>query len=199
VDFAHLYQSDLFRWVTLPVLIFAARVVDVSLQTLRIIFVSRGLRYIAPVVGFFEVLIWLLAIGQIIHNVSHAAYYVAYAGGFAAGTLVGLLLEERLAMGLLIVRVITQEPAEPLIDALRVADFGVTVVDARGAQGPVRIIFMVIHRRNLQDVVHTLVTQKPDVFYSVEEVRQSVHGIFPPSPPSLASSVLSRLIARESK
>jgi uncharacterized protein YebE (UPF0316 family) len=89
-------QSFLFIWVILPALIFLARIVDVSLQTIRIISISRGIRWLAPLVGFFEVLIWLLAIGQIMKTVSHPVAYIAYAAGFATGTAIGQSLERRL-------------------------------------------------------------------------------------------------------
>lgn len=80
-----LANSWVYTWIAIPSLIFVARVIDVSLGTVRVIFVSRGLKYLAPVVGFFEILIWLLAIGQIMRNLSNPACYIAYAGGFALG------------------------------------------------------------------------------------------------------------------
>jgi len=85
-----LMSSKLFAWVVLPVLIFIARVADVSLGTVRVIFITRGLKYFAPIVGFLEILIWLLAIGQIMRNLSHPICYIAYAGGFATGNYVGI-------------------------------------------------------------------------------------------------------------
>ena len=76
-------DSELFKWVLLPLLIVIARVIDVSIGTIRIVFVSRGHKIIAPVLGFFEVLIWLLAIGQIMRNLSNFMCYIAYGTGFA--------------------------------------------------------------------------------------------------------------------
>ena len=94
-----------FNWVILPALIFVSRIFDVSFGTLRIIFVSRGKRSIAPFLGFFEVLIWLLAISQIMQNLNNFACYIAYAGGFAMGNYIGMRIEEKLAMGTMIIRV----------------------------------------------------------------------------------------------
>jgi uncharacterized protein YebE (UPF0316 family) len=87
-------QIDIYAWVLLPLMIFFARVCDVSLGTVRIIFISKGIRYLAPFVGFFEILIWLLAISQIIQNLTNRYYYIFYAGGFACGTFAGIIIDE---------------------------------------------------------------------------------------------------------
>ena len=81
--------THLFAWVILPLLIFLARVADVSMGTLRIIFVSKGLKYLAPIIGFFEVIIWLLAIRIIMQNLSNFMCYIAYGAGFAMGNYAG--------------------------------------------------------------------------------------------------------------
>ena len=88
-------------------LIFAARIADVSIGTVRLIFISRGLKYLAPIVGFFEVFIWLMAIGQIMQNISNPVCFVAYAGGFAMGNFVGMCIAEKLSLGVVMVRVVT--------------------------------------------------------------------------------------------
>ena len=102
-------SSELFAWVILPLLIFFCRICDVSLGTIRVIFIAKGLKYIAPAIGFFEVIIWLLAIGQVMNNITNVACYIAYGGGFAAGTLLGMTVEERLSLGTVIVRVISND------------------------------------------------------------------------------------------
>ena len=101
-----------FSLVVLPVLIFFARIVDVTFGTLRIIFISRGMRLLAPVVAFFEILIWLVAIGQVFQDIGSVVNILAYSLGFAVGNYVGILVEERMAMGLVLVRVITQYEAD---------------------------------------------------------------------------------------
>ncbi len=104
-------QSILFIWVIVPLLIFLARVIDVTLQTIRIVSISRGIRWLAPLVGFFEVLIWLLAISQIMKRVSNPVAYIAYAAGFATGTAIGQSIERRLSLGTVMLRVITARAA----------------------------------------------------------------------------------------
>ncbi|MCK5000444.1 MAG: hypothetical protein KAS23_12960, partial [Anaerohalosphaera sp.] len=99
-----LLSVDVYGWFVLPLLIFLARVVDVSMGTVRIVFVSRGFKFLAPVMGFFEVLIWILAISQIMQNLNNPACYVAYAGGFAMGNFVGMWIAEKLTLGVVLVR-----------------------------------------------------------------------------------------------
>ncbi len=110
---------EIFAWVILPLLIFFARICDVSLGTIRVIFISKGFKYIAPVIGFFEVIIWLLAIGQVMNNLTNVASYIAYGGGFACGTLIGMIVEEKLSIGTVTVRVITRKDATDLVAYLR--------------------------------------------------------------------------------
>lgn len=168
-----------FPLVTVPALIFLARLCDVPLSTLRIILLSRGLKRAAPLVGFFEALIWLLAIGQVMQHLDRWTNYLAYAGGFAAGTWVGILVESRLALGLLAVRIITQEDAADLIERLRAEKFGVTDFAARGLAGNVRLIFTVIHRKDQGQVLEIIRTIHPKAFVSVSDVRSVSEGFLP--------------------
>ncbi len=171
VNFLSFSGSTTYTLVLLPLLIFAARILDVSMGTLRIIFIAKGFKYIAPIVGFFEILVWLLAIGQIFRNFANILYYVAYAGGFAMGTFVGIYLENKLSIGTQIVRVITGKGASRLLKALRSQGYGVTSSDAKGKHGPVNIIYTVIDRHDLQNVVGIIERHNPHAFYSVEDVR----------------------------
>ena len=166
-------------WVLTPLLIFLARIVDVTIGTIRIISLSRGRRLLAPVLGFFEVLIWLFAIRQIFQNVDHIAAFVAYAAGFAAGTLVGMLIEEKLAFGHLAIRMITAADATPLVERLRSENFGVTTVAAQGQTGAVQLIFMVIGRREYERVMELVRELQPAAFISVSDVRSASEGVFP--------------------
>jgi uncharacterized protein YebE (UPF0316 family) len=172
---------DWYTWVLLPLLVFISRVADVTLGTLRIIFTSRGQRNLASLLGFFEVLIWIVIVGQIISNVHSVAAYIGYAGGFATGTFVGMLIEEKMAMGTLVLRVILAKGAAELTSALRAAGFGVTSVRGQGAQGEVELLYTIVQRKNMRavtDIIHGIC---PGAFFSVEEVRSSEMGIFPRS------------------
>lgn len=174
-----LAQFDIFAWVVLPVLIFLARICDVSLGTVRLIFVARGFKYLAPVIGFFEVLIWILAIGQIMQNLANPVCYLGYAGGFATGNYIGLLIAERLSLGVVLIRVVTQKGADPLVSRLRERGYGVTSVDGQGSSGPVQVVFTIVKRREVRPVVELVKQYNPRAFYSVEEVDFVESGIFP--------------------
>ncbi|UCG51041.1 MAG: DUF2179 domain-containing protein [Candidatus Latescibacterota bacterium] len=165
--------------VILSVLIFLARVADVSLGTMRIVFISRGQKILAPIVGFVEILIWLFAIRQIIGNLDNVAFYASYAGGYAAGTFAGLRLEDKLALGSRIIRVITKADATELIQTLRKHGYGVTSVDAQGGDGKVHLFFSVIKRHDLPNVIELVNKFNPKAFYSIEDVRFAREGIFP--------------------
>ena len=159
------------------VLIFLARVSDVTLATLRISFISKGQKTIAPLIGFFEILIWLFAIGQIVQNLTNIAYYVAYAGGFATGVFIGLQIEDRLALGSQIIRTITRTDASRLIEALRTAGYGVTSVGAQGTGGEVDLIFSVVQRSDIEPYMALVNEFNPQAFCSVEDVRFVRHGV----------------------
>jgi len=173
------FQSEAFTFILLPVLIFLARVFDVSFGTIRIIFISRGRKYLAPVIGFFEILIWLVAIGKVMQNLSNVFCYVAYAGGFAAGNFMGMWIEEKLAMGTLIVQIVTKQDASALIESLRASGYGVTAVPAQGTTGKVHIVYSVIKRSALKDVVAIIKKFNPKAFYSIEDVKFASEAIFP--------------------
>jgi len=172
-------QSHLFAWVVLPILIFLSRIADVSIGTVRVILVSRRLKYLAPFAGFFEVLIWIIVIGQIMQNLSSPICYVAYAGGFATGNYIGILIAEKLSIGMILVRVILPMRASDLIDRLRARQYGVTSIDGQGATGPVQMVFTIVPRREIQTVVDLVKESNPDAFYSVEEVDFVERGVFP--------------------
>lgn len=176
--------DHLYAWVILPIIIFFARVCDVTLGTIRIIFVSRGKRNIAPLLGFFEVLIWIVVIGQLVQHLQSVTSYLGYAAGFAAGNFVGMFIEDHLALGTLIVRAIVPSGGAELMRRLHEAGYGVTGVDGEGANGPVKLIYTVVKRRNLREVVAIIHDCHPKAFLSVEDVRSTEEGIFPPALPA---------------
>lgn len=179
MDLTSIYNSDIFRWIILPILIFIARLTDVSLGTLRIIFISRGLKYLAPIIAFIEINIWLLAIGQIMLNLNNIACALAYAGGFALGNLLGIVIEERLSVGLVLLRIITKHNFEKLVDFIKKEKYGVTIVDGKGVNGKVKIIFAVIRRKDLQETLKRIKEVHPHAFYTVEDVRSVGEAILP--------------------
>jgi len=174
---------EIFAYVILPVMIFCARICDVTMGTIRVIFISKGIRYLAPVIGFFEVIIWLLAIGQVMNNLTNAVSYIAYGAGFAAGTYIGMYIEEKISLGLTSVRIITKEDPMELMQYLRSHNYGVTSVDGEGVTGRVKMVFTIIQRQDLAHVVGIIKEFHPNAFYSVEEVKSVAEGVFPDRSP----------------
>ncbi len=171
MDWSAFFHSTAFTYVILPILIFCSRIIDVSIGTMRVIFITKGYRLLAPFCGFFEVLIWLVAVTQIMQNLSQPFYYIAYAGGFAAGNFVGMYIESRMALGVVLVRVITRNSASELIEYLKTQNFGVTVLDAEGLFGKVKILFTVVKRAEVPNVVAVIKKFNPHAFYTIEDVR----------------------------
>ncbi len=162
--------------IMLPFLVFLARIVDVSLGTLRTVLIARGVRWLAPLIGFVEVLIWITVVAQIVRQVGHWGTYIAYAAGFACGTWVGMLIEERIALGTALVRVIPQIDADALAARLRSEGFGVTAVNAQGMQGPVQVLFTVVRRGDLRRVLDLVRSYNSRAFVTVEDVRDIRQG-----------------------
>lgn len=175
-------EFDYFNWIILPIIIFFSRLTDVSLGTLRHVFISKGYRKIVPFLGFFEVLIWIIVVAQVMQNLSNWVCYIAYAGGFAAGTYVGLLIEEKLALGLQVIRVITNQNSDELIAELKNSNHGLTIVDAQGAVGPVKMIFTIIKRKDVPQVVDKIATFLPNAFFTIEDVKNTSQGVFNKTP-----------------
>ena len=239
IHLSEILDPATLSWV-LPLIIFFARVTDVSLGTIRIIAISRGKKGLAAIMGFFEVFVWILVISQILAGLSGLLNFASYAAGYAAGNYVGLILEQQLSMGVVVVRVFTRKPPskrkkkkkndepppdaadlltapvspapavqesmsstvssvpsvpvplprqivsgrepppvpekpvypdESISKALRNRGYGVTRLNARGEFGPVTILYSVVKRRNLNEVLGIIKQEDPVAFYTVEDIR----------------------------
>ena len=173
------FQTGIFIYGILPFLIFIARIMDVTIGTLRIVFISKGKNLVVPLLGFFEVLIWIFAVSWIMQNLNNLVCYFAFAGGFAVGNYIGLKVEGKLAIGLEVVRVITQKEANSLIEALHSQGYGTTSVDAKGSTGNVHIIYSIVKRSDIRDVIRMIESFNPAAFYTLEDIRTVHSGIFP--------------------
>ena len=165
------FESNIYTYFLLPLLIALARVVDVSIGTMKIILISRGNKMLAPILGFFEVLVWLLAVTRIFQNLDNWICYLAYAFGFATGSYVGIRIEEKLALGVQLIRIITRKDASHLIEVLRTEGFGVTAIRAEGSTGEVGILYSVINRKSIKNYVDKIKEYNPNAFYTIEDIR----------------------------
>ena len=166
------FSEEVFAFVILPILIFLARIGDVSIATIRVIFVLQGKKFMAPFLGFFESFIWLIAIGQIFKHIDNPISYVSYAGGYAMGTYVGMWIEEKLALGSVVVRVITAKPAHELVEYLKEKKYRFSSIDAHGNEGKVNIVFTVVKREVLGELIPTIKEYNPKAFFTIEGVKK---------------------------
>ncbi len=176
------WDSEIFQWVIMPLLIVIARIADVSVGTIRIIMIGKGYRKIAPILGFIEIFIWILAVGQIMQNLNNMLYYIAYAVGFALGTYIGMGIEDKLSLGNVVVRIITKKEADELVEILRQSNYNLTTVDAEGKFGNVNIIFMILQRHLLKDTIQLIEKYNPNAFYTIEDLRYVKEGSLPGGP-----------------
>src|SRR5437660_9963413 len=174
-----LLGSVLRAFLVLPLTVFLAEMCVVTLGTLRIIFVSRGRRLVAPVLGFLDVVMWLFAVGQTMQNLGNPACYIAFAAGFTTGSFLGLQVERRLALGTVVLRIITSKDPSEMLEQFHRAGYGVTVVEGQGATGPVKVVLTVVPRRELATLTAIIKAIDPKMFYSVDEIQSASEGIFP--------------------
>jgi uncharacterized protein YebE (UPF0316 family) len=172
-------ESFWYTWILIPLLIFLARVADVSIGTVRIVFVSKGLKLLAPFLGFFEIFIWLLAMTKIFENLDNWFYFIAYSAGYATGNYIGLRIEEKLALGYINLQIITQKSGIDLALKLSEEGYGITWHDANGSRGKVTVVYCVIKRSNFKHVTDIIKKYNPKAFYTIEDVRFANQGVFP--------------------
>ena len=157
----------------LVVAIFFARILDVSLGTVRTILVFRGHAYVAALIGFIEVLVWITAAGQVLADLSAWYLAVAYAAGFATGNVIGIWVEARLALGLELVRVVSKDRSVQLAEKLRELNYSVIQLQGLADSGdPVEIIFVVERRRQVARLLRDIELADPQAFCTISDVKK---------------------------
>ncbi|UCF19101.1 MAG: DUF2179 domain-containing protein [Gemmatimonadota bacterium] len=159
-----------------PIFIFFLRIVDVSIATVRLLFAVRGRKLSAAALGFFEILIWIVAIGTVVRNLDSVLLVIGYAAGFAAGNYVGITIEEKLALGVAEVRIVSRRTGVEIAQALRDKGFGATEILGQGREGRVEIVTTVVERRALAGILAEIQRWDPEAFVSVDEPRSIQRG-----------------------
>ncbi|HZK31145.1 MAG TPA: DUF5698 domain-containing protein [Methanoregula sp.] len=178
-------NPEIYSWVILPLLIFIARICDVSMETIRVIYISKGIKYLAPIIAFFEIVIWLLAMEMVMNDLSNIANFLAFAFGFAMGTYVGLVIEEKLSIGKVILRIVTTgESNDEIISFMRSENYGTTMIDATGSRGNVKMILSLVNRTEVAHITEKIQTTNPHAFFSIEDVRYVNEEVFRPKKPN---------------
>lgn len=163
-----------------PVVIFFLRISDVSLATVRMLLMVRNRKLLVPILAFFEVSIWVFAVATVVQHLSSPWHLMGYAGGYATGNIVGMLIEERLALGLATVRTMVADGGAELAATLRVSGYAVTEMAGRGRDGAVEVLYSVMHRRRVAPYVRMVNEGAPDSFVVVDEPRAVHRGwLFP--------------------
>lgn len=157
----------------IPLLIFFARLCDVPIGTIRVIFVINGAKLTAAVLGFFEVIIWALAVGGVITYLREPIALVAYGGGFAMGTLIGMHVEQKLAVGWRMIRVVNPDPDVHVAEMMRESGYRVTSVPGRGQRGPVEVAFLAIKRKDVPEALERIHEVAPGSFVTIERTERA--------------------------
>lgn len=165
------FHSTAFNFFVLPFLIFFSRIIDVSIDTMRLIFVSRGYKIIAASCGFFQVLVWTVAITVVMKNLTNPLLYIAYAGGFSTGNYIGMVIEEKIALGTVLIRIISKEDISVIVEYLKLKNYGVTILGAQGLFSDVKILFTILPRQDINMVVSFFKSLDPQIFYTIEDIR----------------------------
>ena len=152
-------------------LIFCARIIDVSCDTMRVLFAIRGKRWVAASLGFVQALIWIFAVGTAVRHLDSVLHVLGYAAGYAMGTFVGITIERAVADGLATVRIVSLHGGVEIAEALRERGYGVTEMAGFGREGRVEIVNSVVQRAHLDEVMSIVDRWDPDAFVTVEEPK----------------------------
>ena len=156
--------------------IFLLRIIDVSLDTMRVIFAIRGRRELAAVLGFCMAMVWIFAVGNAVKHVDSLLHILGYAGGYATGTFVGITIERLVAYGIAMVRIISAHGGVEIAQALRERGYGVTEIAGYGREGRVEVLFAAVQRSHLDDVMEIVNTWDDAAFVTVEEPKDMRGG-----------------------
>lgn len=168
-------MTEWYPWL-FALAIFFARVVDVTLGTIRTLMVFRGRRMLAATIGFAESIIWIFAIGSVVTQLDQWYYAVCYAAGFAAGNYLGIALEARLAIGKEMLRVVSYRTDVALGDIIRSAQVRVIELDGRRREGePVQVLLIILPRRRVPEIVELVKTNDPEALFTISDVKESSH------------------------
>ena len=152
-------------------LIALMRITDVTIGTFRTIMVVQGRKYLAASAGFVEVLIWIFAMRYIVQNMDNMYNLLGYATGFALGNILGITLEQRVALGYVQVNIVSRHKTEDLAATLRDECFGVTILPGEGKSGEISILIAIIKRKFLKDLMKTVDSIDKRAFITVQTSR----------------------------
>ena len=158
--------------------VFFMRVLDMACDTLRVLFVVRGKKKLSWILGFAQSAIFVVAISQVLTHLDNPLTVIGYAAGFATGNVLGMYIEERLAIGHTSIRVVSSHRGTLVVEKLREAGFGVTEIPARGKDGMVTVLNLSIQRKDVDRVDTIVLETDPDAFITTEDMRPLRRGFW---------------------
>jgi len=159
-------------------IIFVLRILDTSLFTIRLMLTARGYKLVPAILGFMGSLIYIVAVSPVVKNMHDWGSLIGYSAGFATGMLIGLLIEERMAFGYVLYRIISTNRGEEIAQSLRSLGFAVTEIPAWGLHGSVSVLHCIVQRRKMAKLVDQVVSVDEAAFISIEDVRSVEHGFW---------------------
>lgn len=159
-------------------LIFILRVFDMTLDTLRVLVVMRGKKWLAWLLGFFQAGIYVIALSSVLSNLDNPLNMVGYALGFATGNVVGMYIEEKMAIGLVHIRVISPHLGTAIAEKLRQEGFALTEIPGRGKDGMVTVLYCSVIRKDIQRVQNYIEVIDSEAFITIDDVRLARRGFW---------------------
>jgi uncharacterized protein YebE (UPF0316 family) len=153
------------------------RILDVSLGTLRVILVVRGKRLLAAIIGFFEVMIFLVVLGKVVNNLHNIYNILGYCFGFATGTYLGSIIEEKMALGYVMIQIISVRKDEFLKDFFKKRGYPFTIIPGEGREGPHELIQIVLSRSELNFTIELVKRIDPKAFITIIETQRILGGV----------------------
>ena len=159
-------------------IIFVLRVANMSLDTVRVMVVMRGKKMAAWMLGFIQTVIYVVVLTTVVNDLSNIVNLVAYSAGFATGNVVGMWVEEKLAIGHINLRIISPNLGNAIVELLREKGYAVTEIPARGKDGAVTLLNASVYRRNVGEVMRIVKSVDPEAFMTAEDMRPVRRGFW---------------------
>ena len=168
-------ETVYFNYIVIPLLIFLSRIADVSIGTVRMIFVNKGHKNLAPILGFFEILVWVIAMGKLMENMNSFWLYIVYALGFSAGTYLGMFMDEKFSIGKVMIRLVVRRNDKKLLENLKNSGYPITIANGESGKEKkkVSIILSVVDRKKVKKFLEVVNKTNPQAFYSIEDMRMA--------------------------
>lgn len=164
--------------VETALLIFFLRTIDITLATMRMLIVVRGMKLLAWVIGFFQALVFVLAIREILTDTNNVLNILGFAAGFATGNVVGMFIEDRLAIGHTHLRIISPRHGQEIAERVREQGYAVTEMSGRGKDGMVTVLSASVLRKHRRQIESFISEIDPDAFITAENVTPVRRGFW---------------------